>query len=196
MIDVAPNIDAYFEQAVQDAIQAQRVEATKAAEHYLALLLSGVARGELAADPFERPLTFLLHDALEARGVERFERLRTIGDGVLYACGFFGEAVERRGADRDYVMHVGSSAYGHASAMLRLGAGGETGHDVLSELAEGFSRFVAVFSEVANAALASATNPGSVLRLYERWQATGSGRLAEALAGLGLAPVRTSGGLH
>jgi hypothetical protein len=192
-IDVTPDIDAYFESIVRDAISARQVEATRAAEHYLALLLSGYARGEQDSEAFEKPLTFLLRDALAASGMARFDKLRRIGDGVLYLLGFFGSAMTKRGADRGYVIQVGSSAYQHASAMMRLGAG--DGHDVLSELSVKFDGFVEVLSDVADGALSAARrDSASVLRLYERWQATGSERLAEALTELGLCPTAGSRG--
>ena len=102
----------------------------------------------------------------------------------------------RRGADRDYVLSVGSSAYDHASAMLRGGAGSGV-PDVMRELARKFERFVGVFSEVSDASLASnAHDDGAVLRLYERWRTTGSERLAEELTLRGLCPVAGPGALN
>jgi hypothetical protein len=192
---VSANIDRYFGEIVRHALEARRVDATGAAEHYIVGLLSEYARGGQAKSVLERPLTFQLRDALEEKGVERFERLRSIGDHVLYVLGFFGGAVKRRGADPEYVMTVGSSAYGHASAMMRM-CGTAAGHDVLSELAEGYDRFVAVMEEVADSAIGSTGDDASVLRLYERWQETGSARLAATLNELGLFPVRGGGELH
>jgi hypothetical protein len=192
-IDLSANVDAFFEEAVHEAVVSRRVEATKAAEQYLALLLSGYARGDKAG-ALDQPLTFMLRDALETRGADRFNRLQRIGDGVLYILGFFG--VGRCGADRDYVMSVGSAAYGHASAMLDLG-GSASGHNVLDELAHKFDRFVEVVSEVSDGALAAGGgSDAGVLKLYERWERTGSERLAEALGSLGVCPVKASGGLH
>lgn len=195
MIDVSANIDSYFEEIVKDAMRSKRVEATGAAEHYIVGLLAGYARGARTPDTIDKPLTFALRDALEERGAERFERLVSIGDHVLYVLGFFGNAVKRRGADPDYVMTVGSSAYGHASAMMRM-CGTACGHDVLNELAERYDSFVAVMEEVADSAIGSTNDDANVLRLYERWQQTGSSRLADTLNELGLFPVRGGGELH
>jgi hypothetical protein len=194
-IDVALDVDAFFEEVVHDAIVAERVDATGAAEQYLALLLSAHARGETAGDALQRPLTLVLHEALELRGRDRFEQLRHIGDALLYGLGFFGSSLTRRGADRAYVMHLGSTAYGHASAMLEHG-GSEGGPNVLDELARKYHRFVAVLSAVNHTTLASTRDDAAVLRLYERWRRTGSGKLAEALASAGLWTGRGSGGLN
>ena len=194
MIDVSANIDSYFEEIVRVAMRRRGVEATGAAQHYLAGLLAEYGRGPQGKPTLDKPLTFQLRDALEERGAERFERLRCIGDHVLYVLGFFGGAVKRRGADPEYVMTVGSSAYGHASAMMRM-CGTAAGHDVLSELSEHYDSFVAVMEEVADSAI-GASDDASVLRLYERWQATGSATLAATLNELGMFPVRGSGELH
>ena len=193
-IDVSPNIEAYFEEIVHDAMRARRVAATPAAEHYLSGLLVDYARGH-EPRALDEPLTFQLRDALESSGAERFSRLQRLGDGVLYVVGFFSAWLRRRGADRDYVMSVGSSAYGHASAMLRMGAG-QDGPNVLEELSDKFDRFVVVLGEIADGALASARDDASLLRAYERWQETGSSKLAESLVEMGLFPMRGGEGVH
>ncbi len=193
-IDVSPNIEAYFEEIVHDAMRARRVAATPAAEHYLSGLLVDYAKGQ-KPKALDEPLTFQLRDALETRGAERFARLQRLGDGVLYVVGFFGAWLGRRGADRDYVMSVGSSAYGHASAMLRMGASQE-GPNVLGELSDKFERFVIVLGEIADGALASSRDDTSLLRAYERWQQTGSSKLAESLVEMGLFPMRGDEAVH
>jgi len=199
-IDIAPDVDQYFEGIVRQAIEDRDVEVSDAAGHYLALLLSGYARGEWGPEALDRPVTFLLHDALEAEGMERFQRLRAIGDGVLYVLGFFGGARTRHGADRQYVMSIGARAYEHASGMMRLGGGSVAdgdGLDVLGELSRKYDRLVEVVTEVADGAMARGDHDdAAVLRLYERWRQTGSTRLAEALGDLGITPVRKDGGVH
>lgn len=193
-IDVSPNIEAYFEEVVHDAMRARRVAATPAAEHYLSGLLVDYAKGE-KPKALDEPLTFQLRDALESSGAERFARLQRLGDGVLYVVGFFGAWLRRRGADRDYVMSVGSSAYGHASAMLRMGTRLD-GPNVLAELSDKFDRFVVVLGEIADGALASARDDASLLRAYERWQETGSSKLAESLVEMGFFPMRGDEAVH
>jgi hypothetical protein len=192
-IDVSPNIDAYFEQIVHDAIQARRVEATEAAEQYLAGMLSDYARGGQPRAALDKPLTFQLRDALEARGADRFKRLQAIGDSVLYLVGFFSQWLKRHGADRAYVITVGSSAYGHASAMLRMG-GNESSHDVLLELSSKYDRFVTVMHEVADGALAGVSSNSGVLKMYERYLETGSASLMGTLVDAGLCPPTRPGG--
>ena len=197
-ITPSPSMSNYFQEVVEDALRVRNVEATTAAASYLVGLLCAFARPDAdAASTLNHPLTFLLRDALDATGAERFRRLRTLGDGVLYVLGFFGGHIEVKGVDRNYVVGVGSTAYHHASVMLRINAHGAQGPDVLSELAEKFERFARVLSEVADGTMASgARDERSVLRLYERWLRTGSSRLAEELGARGLLPSRGTGGLN
>jgi hypothetical protein len=200
-IAISPNITEYFQEVISDAIRVRRVEATDAAATYLvSLLCSFTHPDEEAGSGFNRPLTFLLHDALEASGAERFRRLRALGDHSLYALGFFGGHIALKGVDRGYVSSVGSSAYTHAAAMLRTRAHAERrpgAPDVLSELATKFDRFAAVLADVAEGTLAcGARDERSTVKLYERWMRTGSSRLAEELGARGIVPTRGSGGIN
>ena len=199
-IAISPSISEYFQGIVADAIRARQFSATAAAASYLVGLLCDFAHpDEEAGSTLSKPLTFLLRDALDAPGPERFRRLRTLGDGVLYAMGFFGEHIDLRGADRGYVVTVGSTAYDNAAAILRHGARGVQGQgpDVLTELSTKFERFVDVLADVAYGTLARNThNERSVVKLYERWLRTGSDRLAEELGARGIVPTRGHGGVN
>jgi hypothetical protein len=198
-IAIAPNITLYFQEVISDAIRVHRVDATDAAATYLVSLLCDYAHpDEEAGSTFNKPLTFLLRDALECTGPERFRRLRALGDHALYALGFFGGHIEQRGIDRGYVSSVGATAYANAASMLRVKSRverGVAGPDVLSEMAAKFDRFAAVLRDVAEGTLAcGARDERSVVKLYERWLKTGSSRLAEELGARGIVPTRGSGG--
>jgi hypothetical protein len=189
----------YFEEIIADAMRVRHIQATEAASRYLVGILCDYAHpDEEAGSPFTKPLTFLLRDALDAIGAERFRKLRALGDGILYALGFFGGHIELRGVDRKYVVGVGSAAYSHASAMLRMGTPKESpGTDVLGELTQKFDRFAEVLADVAEGTLAcGARDQRSLVKLYERWLKTGSSRLAEELGSHGIIPVRGKGGLN
>jgi hypothetical protein len=198
-IAIAPNITLYFQEVISDAIRVHRVDATDAAATYLVSLLCDYAHpDEEAGSTFNKPLTFLLRDAMECTGPERFRRLRALGDHSLYALGFFGGHIEQRGIDRGYVSSVGATAYANAASMLRVKSRAErlaAGPDVLSEMAAKFDRFAAVLRDVAEGTLAcGARDERSVVKLYERWLKTGSSRLAEELGARGIVPTRGSGG--
>lgn len=196
-IAISPSVAEYFGSVVDDALRLRNVQASAAASQYVVGVLCDFARPHVEAEsPFSKPLTFQLRDAMEAPFAERFRRLRTLGDNVLYAVGFFGGHIELRGIDKKYVMHVGSAAYSNAAAMLHA-PGGAGKFDVLDELAVKFKEFVDVLTEVAEGTLAQgARDERGVVKLYERWLRTGSSRIAEELGARGIIPTRAAEGLN
>jgi len=199
-IDLASDLESFFQTLVDDAVKKEHVEATEAAEHYLAGVLADFAKPDrLDAEALERPLTLLLDEALHAAGHERFERLRSLGDGVLYTSGFFAEHLSTRGVELRYVRTLGARAYESAAVMLRQSAHEGLGApDVFRELADNFAVFAEVVGHVADVLQASSAQSSDrqVLKMYERWARTGSAPLAAALAGRGLTPQRGQGGVH
>jgi hypothetical protein len=199
-IDLASDLQSFFQHLVDEAVKTQHCGATDAAEYYLAGLLADYAKPErLEAETLDRPLTLLLDEALHAAGRERFERLRCLGDGVLYTSGFFADHLSTRGVELRYVRTLGARAYDSAAVMLRQSAHDGLGApDVFRELADNFAMFADVISRIADVLQANAAQSSDrhVLRMYERWARTGSAPLAAALAGRGLTPQRGHGGIH
>lgn len=192
------SISTYFHDVVEDAIKARRVEATDGAARYLVALLSDYARPDhRAGETMDRPLSFLLDEAMHtADAAERFERLRALGDGVLYSCGFFGDHFEAKGVERRYLFGIGAVAYGGASSMLRISAADASRKlDIYRELADKFSSFVGVLAEISDSTIAVGVGGSrDLLKVYERWLKTGSDRLAQALTSHGLVPLRGARG--
>lgn len=199
LIDVTADLDGFFRQVVNGAVREGHLDASDATRMYLVALLADYAKpGALKRETLRRPFTFLLRDALRAQGAERFERLRSLGDDVLYVTGFFGDHLDRRGVERQYVTGVGSRAYDEAAAILkRMGPDDATGPDVFAELAARFDGFVDVVRDVSDAIYAmNARAPADVVDLYERWMKRGSTSLAEALVSWGIVPRPSDGTLH
>lgn len=190
-IQIATSVGGYFGEVVGEAIKHQKVEASPAAQTYVVELLAAFAKPDQAAgSALTEPVTFLLRDAMEATGAERFRRLQNLGDGVLYGVGFFGDGLDR--ADKRYFVSVGSSAYGHAAEMLRK-ASSQPG--VLDELAGGFEGFVEVLADVSDWVLAQGVRgQQGVVKLYERWLKRSSPALASGLAGLGIVAAKGTRG--
>jgi hypothetical protein len=196
-IMAAGSVSTFFCEVVKEAMVARRVDATDGATRYLVSLLADYAHpGIRAGETLERPVTLLLDEALRAPDpAERFERLRTLGDGVLYGCGFFSDHFEARGVDPKYLHGLGTRAYGAAGSMLRR-TGDDAGPDLFAELARNFELFVDVVTEVANATIAMGVeNSRGLLKVYERWLRTGSERLASALTSQGVMPTRGGRGV-
>jgi hypothetical protein len=196
-LDLSGNLEGFFHDVVDDAMRQKQVAATEPAELYLVSLLTDYARPDArSSEALERPLTLLLDEALNAPPQERFERLRVLGDGVLYVSGFFAQHLETRGVEVRYVTSLGARAYDGAGRMLR-GAANDNAPDLFFELAENFAQFAKLLNAVAEKlSLASAPSSLGLLKLYERWLRTGSEELGSELVQRGLVPVRGQGGLH
>jgi len=207
-IALANSVGSFFHEAVGEAVRSQQVEATDQAMSYLVALLSDFAHPNAERDDtFDRPLAFLLDEALRTTGAQRFQRLRTLGDSVLYITGFFSDHIENRGVDVGYVTSVGATAYRGVASMLRrspadtaetaTGKRQDTEDNVFTELSQKFDRFVDVLTTVADATLAQqARGERGIVMLYERWLRSGSATLAKELGARGLVPHRGSGGVH
>ena len=188
----------FFEEVVGDAMKVRGVSASEGVTSYLVALLAELAKpGSPVERTLDRPLTLLLDEALHTNGLaDRFDKLRTLGDGVLYSSGFFADHFEARGVDTKYVISIGRTAYESAGSLLRTGSERdvEKSVDIFGELAKDFATFVAVLAEVANATVAKGVQTSrGVLKLYERWLKTRSERLGEALASQGFVAPRGGG---
>jgi hypothetical protein len=190
-IETSASVGAFFRQTVEDACKNQRVDATPEAQTYLSGLLEDFVRPDSSAlsETLDRSLTLMLDEALKTPPPDRFEKLKTLGDGTLYVSGFFGDHLEARGVDDGFVATIGGFAYGTAGAMLR-GGNGTAIVDIFGELSRKFAQFVDVLAEVAETTSFSPKTSTGALRLYEKWLRTGSDRLARELAAQGLSPVR------
>jgi len=199
------SVASFFDEVVEDALKARQVEASHGAARYLVGVLSDFTRPDGATrEAFDRPLTLVLQEALVTPGpAERFDRLRHLGDAVLYASGFFVDHFVARGVEPQYVFGIGARAYGAASSMLRAGSSSSSVEeqaksvDVFSELSDRFDQFASVIAEVSDMAFAkNAADARGLLKLYEKWLRTGSDRLAGELTAHGLIPTRPVKGLQ
>ena len=181
------NLREFFRDSLDAAMSNQRVAAADETSHYIVNLLTLFARSEELYESDEpsrrnKPLAFMLADALEAQTVYQRDRgLRRLGDVSLFMAGFFAQSFARRLIDIDYYISMGGGAYAQLSNMQR-GAVSE----IFEELAAKFQRFVDVLNEVSE--MARENSDEDVLRLYEIWMRTGSPRAASRLRKLGVEP--------
>jgi hypothetical protein len=197
-IEPSPDLGAFFRRLVWSAADRRGFEATHAARSYLVGLLADFAKPEASsAVAFSRPVTLLLEEALRAQAQHRFERLRVLGDGVLYTTGFFRRHLESRGVAPAYVAALGARAYDHAATLLSNPRSGGA-PDVLRELAENFDMFRLLLNEVADElrAQSAPATERATLELYESWLRSQSAPLMRALVERGLVPVARTETLH
>ena len=179
------SVREFFRDLLQRALENQRARVQPFTELYVVNLLHEFLLSEalyVRADDGtwqQKPLAFLLKEALEEAGPTRVHLLKRLGDTSLFVSGFFPDSLARRSSlvDVDYYIAMGGRAY---DAVGVLG-----GHrDLWSELSSRFRLLVDLLNEVSERTQLS-TNAG-IVRLYERWKKTGSERLASLLAGQGV----------
>lgn len=189
VIEINSDVNGFFRQIVESACKNQKIEITNETKTYLVMLLSDFVRPETNKalnETLDRSLTLILDEALHTPVSERFDKLKSIGDGILYISGFFGDNFESRGVDDDFIASIGGFAYHTASSMLCGKNRSSTFGDVYSELSRKFSEFVNLIAEVADMTSFNAKTNRSALRLYEKWLRTGNERIARELVSFGV----------
>lgn len=182
----------YFKEVIDSAISRQRLDSTAESAYYLTQLLDRFVRpnriySEAGVAP-DQTLAELYCHALGSTGRRRFLLLRLTGDVALFVSGFFSESLERQLVSAQYYRRLGGRAYGTLSDEHRLL------NELYAELAEKFDQFVDVLNDVGESC--SLADDRDVLRLYERWQETGSRRSAEILRDKGIHVVPSSDAVH
>jgi hypothetical protein len=183
-IIVGKSAREWFREAVGETLAHRKLRVQEVTEFYLVdLLASFLEREKLYVEGAdgtmrEQPLALILLEALQKDRLERTRELRRLGDTALYVSGFFGDSLARSVAGVDYYIAMGERAYG----ALADGAGQD---ELFGELAERFGDFVDVFAEIAE--LSNLRSNRGLLRLYERFLATRSARVATLLRERGVA---------
>ncbi|MBI4476011.1 MAG: hypothetical protein HY654_02495 [Acidobacteria bacterium] len=171
----------YFRELVEGAVERQRVESEELTRFYVVNLLAGFVQLD-EGKPFDsEPLSLQLGRALQSGGATQRAGLRQVGDASLFISGFFSESLNRRLVDLDYYISLGGYAYEELSRQES-----QRVSRIFAELAEKFTAFVDVLSEVSERSGISSNN--DLLRLYEKWIRTGSRRDGELLIERGILP--------
>ena len=181
------SIRDFFRDLLTRAIENQRAQVQPFTELYLVNLLHEFLASEALYVQSEdgswqqKPLAFLLKEALEEEGPARLHLLRRLGDTSLFISGFFPDSLARRSSlvDVDYYIAMGGRAY---DAVARR----SLERSLWAELSDKFRLLVDLLNEVSEQTLAS-TDVG-LIRLYQRWMKTGSDRLASLLVRQGMVP--------
>ncbi len=178
----------YFRELVSDALSHRRFKIQEVTEFYLVNLLARfLEKEQLFAERSDgavaaEPLALILLRALQGDRQRRYQGLKKLGDTSLFVSGFFGDSLARSAVDVEYYIAMGERAYD----TLRDAALGPAGMgELYGELAERFEQFVDVFAEIAE--MSDLRSNRGLLRLYERFLATRSQRVAELLRERGVA---------
>jgi hypothetical protein len=185
------SLQEYFKDSVAEAMEKNSVAADDHTAYYVVNLLTLFARTESAfgdePGPTFQPVALLLADAASTADVhERNLALQRVGDVSLFVAGFFGDGFARKPVDVDYYIDMGGAAYGSLSANVRGTVRGRAFGGVFAELAAKFRAFVDVLAEIRDSG--KTAHDMDVLRLYEVWLRTRSGRAERLLRDRGIQP--------
>lgn len=190
------NLREFFKDSVHGALAKQHVAVEEQTEQYVVNLLTLFARSEALYERTPegarlRPLALMLHDALEAPTLAvRHRALQRLGDVSLFIAGFFAHSFAAKLIDIDYHIGMGGRAYGALAAATARGSGRVLAA-VFGELAQKFQPLVDALNEVSESAYTHSDR--DILRLYEIWLKTGSGRSYALLKRLGVNPTSAGG---
>lgn len=166
-----------IKEQVEEALIQQEVSTSELAEFYLVNLIhdyhstSQIVRRE-GEDALERPLALLLVEAVSGDTPTRVRLFKRIGDHALVIAGFFAESIRKTLVDASYYAAMGGAAYKNLAVTL---CAHKTFSDLYTELSDKFSEFADALSIVA-----PWNRPESdigLIRIYERWLATGDDKL-------------------
>lgn len=182
----------YFHDLLTRALGQQKISTRPETEFYLVNLLNEfISTDKLYSRDGQgamkdEPLALLLKEALEAPELRaQSVMFRHVGDVSLYVAGFFQESLSRKVVDVDYYIGLGGVAYQNVAAREQQ----DVLRAVYMELAEKFSSFVDVLAEISD--LTASKSEKDLLRLYDLWVRTRSGRAAKALQEAGIFPNPT-----
>ncbi len=196
-LDLGANVGLFFRELVENTASREDVDSSDWVLQYVACLLAAYVRPTgHERQLMDEPLTLALHRATHAPYVERFDRLRSVGDTVLYASGFFAEHLAARGVDLRYVRGLGARAYDLASSSL---PSTDAPEDIFRDLSDRFDEYARLLAAVNDALVAesAANSPEGTLALYERWLKSRSPAVYDALVERGMIPMtRGRGTLH
>ncbi len=170
---------AFFVNQVEEAVKRVKFEPSQLSRHYLVDLLEHYM---LASNLMSKRET-LAEMYLRAQNSPpplRLDLLKKLGDSSLYISGFFGDSLNRKMVDIDYYVDMGGVAY-HS---LASSAQDEKMSRMFGEFAARFPEFVDVLTFISQEAMIQ-TN-GDLLKLYDRYIATGSRLAGEQLVEKGL----------
>ncbi len=175
------NLFDYFHERVEHAKCQQTVPLSENTTLYLASLLTERARIDRPA-PQETTLVELHLRAANAPPGEQARTYRELGDRALYVLGYFSESLERSPVGPSYYTEMGTAAYQRVDTVFKQWFSDAFG-PVFGELATHFSECVELIEQVRTG---ETEDSDDMVRLYERWLATGSEKYATRLRAKGI----------
>lgn len=177
----------FFADKVEDAFKRLKFEPLPLSRRYLIDLLNHYMfsnnlfpKDDETGRAKRQTLAELYLQAQNSPTPVRIDLLKKLGDSSLYISGFFGDSLNRKIVDIDYYVDMGGVAY----SALASSSADEQASQVFGEFSVRFPQFVDVLTFISQESMIQ-TN-GDLLKLYDRYMATGSKLAEEQLLEKGL----------
>ena len=182
------NSSVFFEEMVAEAVKIRKINTIPRVEVYLAELLSSFISADNLYEVDETNNTrktntlaeLYLTASSESLGPKRISGFKKTGDLSLYISGFFGDSLTRKVVDIDYYAGIGGSAYKSLARELSQ----DLMAQVFDEISTRFLEFVDVLTYLSQTLMVQSNS--DLLRLYDRYLATGSTLAKEQLIEKGI----------
>jgi Mor family transcriptional regulator len=169
---------SYFNEIVADALSKRKVHSPPLVTSYLVQLLeTNVTTDKLH---LKGTMAEFFLKSFNAEKTARIELLKKLGDTSLYISGFFGDSLRRKIVDIDYYADIGGMAYANLASQVN----NDMQAEVFREFSQRFLSYVDVLTYISQTTMVQ-TNQ-DILRLYERYIATGSELAKDQLAEKGI----------
>lgn len=156
----------YFSEIVAEALEKRNVQTPPMASNYLVHLLESYVTTDSLH--FKGTLAELFLKSFHAEKSLQMDLWKKLGDTSLYISGFFGDSLRRKVIDIDYYVDIGGMAYANLASQVS----DDLQSQVFREFSSRFVEFVDVLTYISQNTMIQ-TNQ-DLLRLYERYIATGS----------------------
>jgi hypothetical protein len=180
---IVPSVSDFFHQEIEKISRRHGLQLNPAVQQYLSeVLVKFASTQELKlTHPTEEKTLTPTQFWLEIQKLpisQQFLALQFLGDYSLFTTGFFNDHVNKSLLDMDYFQALGGQAY-YRAGEIRETLATERALNVYFSLAESFTRFSEMFSELFDQTLLHSTD--GAIKLFEKWQQSGSEHLTRLL---------------
>lgn len=180
----------FFNDVVQEAIVARKMNTFPLAQNYLVSILENYIHThnlfDTQTENGKRTRETLAETFLKAQNSNstvKIELLKKLGDVSLYVSGFFADSLSRKVVDVDYYVDMGETAYATLASEIKE----DTSRKVFKDFSSRFLEYVDLLTTISQKSLIQ--NDESILRLYEKYLKTGSELARETLEEKGIVTI-------
>lgn len=193
-INLTATPQEFFKERIDLAGRELKIQLPDDVEFYIVNLLCSFIcppSNELTLDSrgrfFNRPLAFMLKDAVEAEACDKPGLYKALGDTSLYITGFFQDYFNGKCIDIDYYIALGKAGYENAAVYSNGSPIESSSTATYKSLAENFIQVIDLVAEVAE--LGQTREAKDILNIYDRWTKSNSDRLRRILERQGIEPI-------